>query len=265
MAYDPVGGMQNQVWQSTRDLDRAGIRQTVVTTFIPGCERACRPFDATSVDSVGLRLPVRLAPALLNASWFACMVPTLVARMRAHDVVHVHLNHSIWCRLLAILAKRSGRPLVVTLNVSLLSDGAAGATRAAARPGFPARLEARALSAADRIVALTQRQLDAVSELVPGTRERIRIIPDAIDAAEFAQPAAAEVVAAFRARHGIPAGRRIVSYVGRISDEKGWDDLPVFVERLARPGSSSWCAATARGGAGSKGCSTPAVAASTGW
>ena len=39
VAYDPVGGMQNQVWQATRDLDAAGVRQTVVTTFIPGCER----------------------------------------------------------------------------------------------------------------------------------------------------------------------------------------------------------------------------------
>ena len=139
VAYDPVGGMQNQVRQSTRELDRAGIRQTVVvTTFIPGCERTCRLFDATALDSVGLHLPILLAPALLNVSWFACMVPTLVARMRAHDVVHVHLNHSIWCRLLAILAKRAGRPLVVTLNVSLLSDGAAGAPCAAARPGLPA-------------------------------------------------------------------------------------------------------------------------------
>ena len=43
-------------------------------------------------------------------------------------------------------------------------------------------------------------------------------------------------MASFRARHGIPAGRRVVSYVGRISDEKGWDDLPVFVQRLSRAG-----------------------------
>ena len=183
--------MQNQVWQSTRDLDRAGLRQTVVTTYIPGCERTYRLFDATAVDCVGLHLPGRLAPTLLNASWFACMLPTLVARMRAHDVVHLHLNHSIWCRLPALVAKRAGRPLVVTLNVSLLSDGAAGATIAGGRSGWTARLEARALRAADRIVALTRRQRDAVSDLVPGTRERIRIIPDAIDAAEFARPAAA--------------------------------------------------------------------------
>jgi glycosyltransferase involved in cell wall biosynthesis len=236
VAYDPVGGMQNQVWQSTRDLDRAGLRQTVVTTFIPGCERAYPLFAATTVDWVGLHLPLRLAPALLSASWFASMLPSLAARVRAHDVVHVHLNHSIWCRLLAIVAKRSGKPLVVTLNVSLLADGAADEARAHRRPSLAARLEARALGAADRIVALTRRQRDAVSELVPGTRERIRIVPDAIDAADFARPAGDDVVAGFRAGHGIPAGRRVVSYVGRISDEKGWDDLPVFVERLARAG-----------------------------
>lgn len=236
MAYDPVGGMQNQVWQATRDLDRAGIRQTVVTTFLPGGERSYRPFASTTVECVGLRLPRLLAPALLSASWFACMLPTLAARVRAHDVVHVHLNHSLWCRLLAIVAKRSGKPLVVTLNVSLLADGAADDARVHRRPSWTERLEVRALGAADRIVALTRRQRDAVSELVPGTRERIRIIPDAIDAADFARPAADDLVAGFRARHGIPAGRRVASYVGRISDEKGWSDLPAFVARLSRAG-----------------------------
>ena len=188
------------------------------------------------MDCVGLRLPHRFAPALLSASWFACMLPALAARVRAHDVVHVHLNHSLWCRLLAIVAKRAGKPLVVTLNVSLLADGAAQDARAHRRPSWAERLEARALAAADRIVALTRRQRDAVSQLVPGTRERIRVIPDAIDAADFARPTAAEVVAGFRARHGIPAGRRVAAYVGRISDEKGWSDLPAFVARLSRAG-----------------------------
>jgi len=232
VAYDPVGGMQNQVWQATRDLDAAGIRQTVVTTFIPGCARSCRLFDATTLDSVGMHLPERLAPALMSASWFTCLLPTLAARVRAHDVVHVHLDHTPWCRLLAIVAGRFDRPLVVTLNVSLLSDGATGSAREFA----VARLEARVLRAADRIVALTRRQQDTVAAIVPGSRERIRVIPDAIDAAAFATPPAAAAVAAFRARHRIPEDRRIASYVGRISDEKGWSDLPPFVDRLSRAG-----------------------------
>ena len=231
VAFDPVGGMQNQVWQATRDLDAAGLRQTVVTTFIPGCERSCRPFAATTLDSVGLALPERLAPWLLSASWSACLLPTLAARVGAHDLVHVHLDHSIWCRLLALAAKRAGRPLVVTLNVSLLGDGAATGWE-----GAVARLEARTLRAADRIVALTARQRDAVGARVPGTLERIRVVPDAVDAAALAAPVPADTVAAFRTRHDIPPGRRVVAYVGRISDEKGWRDLPVFVDRLSREG-----------------------------
>jgi glycosyltransferase involved in cell wall biosynthesis len=231
VAYDPVGGMQNQVWRATRDLDAAGVRQTVVTTFIPGCERSCRPFAATTLDSVGFELPERLAPWTLSASWVACLLPRLAARVRAHDLVHVHLDHSIWCRLLALAAKRAARPLVVTLNVSLLSDGAATGWE-----GTVARLEARTLRAADRIVALTQRQGDAVGARVSGTAARIRVVPDAVDPSQFAAPPPADAVAAFRARHRIPDGRRVVAYVGRISDEKGWRDLPVVAARLARDG-----------------------------
>lgn len=37
--------------------------------------------------------------------------------------MHLHFDHSIWCRLLAVLIKLTDVPVVVSLNVSLLRDG----------------------------------------------------------------------------------------------------------------------------------------------
>ncbi|MEP6563890.1 MAG: glycosyltransferase, partial [Mesorhizobium sp.] len=62
------------------------------------------------------------------------------------------------------------------------------------------------------------------------------VIADAVDADAFRRPIAPEELQAFRTEHGIPAGRPVVSFIGRISAEKGWQDLPAFVERLSEKG-----------------------------
>lgn len=237
VAYDPVGGMQNQVWQLAKALDEAGIPQTIVTTYIPGSARSFPLFSASRVRCVGFYLPEFLAPHLLNLTWFLALIPFLLFNLRSHRIVHIHLNHSIWCRMLAFVVKLLGKPLVISLNVSLLSDGEPLAgPRRKAQPWSVEWLEKCALAAADRVVALTRRQSDTVCGIIPGKLAQVRIIPDSIDAAAFGQPPDPDSIESFKTRYGIPAGARIVSYIGRISEEKGWRDLPVLVDRLAREG-----------------------------
>ena len=237
VAFDPVGGMQNQVWQLAKALDEAGISQTVVTTYIPGSARSFALFNASRVRCVGFYLPEFLAPRLLNLTWFLALIPFLVFNLRSHQIVHIHLNHSIWCRLLAFVIKLSGKPLVISLNVSLLSDGECLADPAPkARPCPVKWLEKHALGAADRVVALTRRQSDTVCGIIPGKLSQVRIIPDSIDAASFGQLADPASIADFKARYFIPESAKVVSYIGRISEEKGWRELPVLVDRLSREG-----------------------------
>jgi glycosyltransferase involved in cell wall biosynthesis len=235
VAYDPVGGMQNQVWQLAKALDEAGVSQTIVTTYIPESERSFALFNAVKVRCVGFYLPELLAPHLLNLTWFLALIPFLLRNLRAHQIVHIHLNHSIWCRLLAFVVKLSRTPLVISLNVSLVSDGET--VRAPAARFHPAEwLERCALAMADGIVALTRRQSDTVCGLIPGKLAQVRIIPDTIDAVSFGRPLDPSAIADFRTRYGIPSDAKVVSYIGRISEEKGWRDLPVLVERLSREG-----------------------------
>ncbi|MEZ5832948.1 MAG: glycosyltransferase family 4 protein [Dongiaceae bacterium] len=229
--------MQNQVWQLVKALDEAGVAQTIVTTFIPGSDRATSLFNSANVRCVGISLPEFLAPHLLNLTWFVALVPYLLRHLRSHQIVHIHLNHSIWCRILAFVVKLLGKPLVISLNVSLVSDGEAVTATAPKARFHPARwLETSALAVADGIVALTQRQSDTVCGLMPRKLGQVRIIPDAIDAASFGQPVEPNAIAEFRKRCRIPDGAKIVSYIGRISEEKGWRDLPVFVDRLSKEG-----------------------------
>jgi len=236
VAYDPVGGMQNQVWQMVRDLDAAGVAQTVVTSHIPGAARRQRLFRHSELQAIGLAPPAFLAARLLNFSWFCALIPYLLRHLRRYDVVHLHLDHSIWCRLLASIIKLARVPLVISLNVSLLSDGAGDPTLANARLGLRDRLEQRALRVADRVVALSRHQAQMMHLLAPEKRDQVWIIPDAIDAEDFRLGVDADDVARLRARCGIPSGTPVVSFIGRVSEEKGWRDIPDIAARLTEAG-----------------------------
>ena len=236
VAYDPVGGMQNQVWQLSRDLDAAGVHQTIVTSHIPGSQRAYRTFGLAMVRSVGPFVPAVFAAWLVNLSWFLTLLPYLARNLGRFDVVHLHLDHSIWCRLLASAIKLSRTPLVISLNVSLLSDGEADKVAPDGLLGLRNWLERRALRIADRVVALSPRQAATMARIAPSRREQACIIPDTLDAGSFRAGISADDVARFRATHGIPEDRPIASYIGRISDEKGWRDLSWIAARLIEQG-----------------------------
>jgi glycosyltransferase involved in cell wall biosynthesis len=221
VAYDPVGGLQVQVWRITEHLAKLGVEQVVLTTHIPGSPRIAEPFPDTVVRSVGPWLPRFMGRLFLNLGWFLGLLPELLFRARRYDIAHIHLNHSVWCRAAALVARVRGLPTVVSLNTSLWG----GSTGLPARLG--ALIERLALASSSRVLALTSADAERkVRELKLDRRDFV-IVPDAIDADRFAAggvPAAS--MADFRARHRIPDHARIVAYVGRISPEKGWMDLP---------------------------------------
>jgi glycosyltransferase involved in cell wall biosynthesis len=236
VAFDPVGGLQTQVWRSSRRLAAAGISQTILTSYIPGSARRECPHPAIDVRSVGARIPAFLAGPLLNFSWFLGVLPYLFRWTRSYDAVHIHYNHSIWCRVLAVIAAWTAGPVVVSLNTALWG----GLRDLLERTGLPlgiTRLPERwALLAADQILALTDRDAEAKAAELRIDRARFTVIPDAIDAGDFGRPPDAKDVARFRERHRIPDDRPVVTYIGRISPEKGWPDLPHLVDMLRSSG-----------------------------
>ncbi|HNB25440.1 MAG TPA: glycosyltransferase, partial [Alphaproteobacteria bacterium] len=210
------------------------MQQTVVTTHIPGSERAYPLFERSRLQAVGPSLPPFLATHLLGFTWFWALVPYLLRHLRGFDLVHLHLDHSIWCRILALALKLGPVPVVISLNVSLLSDGAAEARPAPT--GLRLRLERWALCLADRVVALSPHQAKMMNLLAPKHGDRVWIVPDAIDPAAFRAGIDDETVRRFRLQHKIPENGPVAAYIGRISEEKGWRDLPAIVQALSRKG-----------------------------
>ena len=236
VAFDPVGGLQNQTWTIAQGMDKAGAIQTVLTTFIPGSPGRVQLSPTMRVKCVGFWLPELLAGPLLCFTWLLAALPELFRARGRYDLVHIHFNHSIACRAMALLVSWLKIPLVVSMNTPLWS-GFQEALRLKGKPyDVTSWLERAALRSADRVIALTERYGMEVAAEMGLDHNRVAVIADAVDAEAFQRPIAAETLQAFCAEHGVPAGRPVVSFIGRISAEKGWQDLPALVERLSERG-----------------------------
>ncbi len=236
VAFDPVGGLQNQTWTIAQGMDRATASQTVLTTYIPGSPRQTLLSPRMRVKCAGCWLPELLAGPLLCFTWLLAALPELFGARGRYDVVHIHFNHSFACRAMALLVSWLKIPLVVSMNTPLWS-GFQQALRLKGKPYDVTHwLERAALRSADRVIALTERYGMEVAEKMGLDPRRVAVIADAVDAESFQCLIAAETLQAFRAEHGVPADRPVVSFIGRLSAEKGWQDLPAFVERLSEKG-----------------------------
>lgn len=229
VAFDPVGGLQMQVWRLTRQLAATGIEQTVLTSHIPGSPRRSAPFPHTTIRSVGPWLPQLLGRWFLNFAWFLGVLPELLLGIRRYDLVHVHFNHSVWCRFIVLIAAARGVPTVVSMNTALWG-GLQDALDLRGKPHDIAHMiERRTLQAASRILSLTMTDASRKADEMQLDRKKFAVIPDAIELPTAgAEVGDNQTVSHFRQAFRIPADLPVVTYVGRISAEKGWEDLPAL-------------------------------------
>ncbi len=225
-----------QVWRLANDLDLTGIDQTVLTSHIPGSPRRTRISDTTRVVCVGASLPEWLASRFLGVTWFLAMLRYLIVNRHSHDLVHIHYNHWIWCRILTLVASLMRLPVVVSLNTELWVGCSYRWLVAGAPFNLAQGIERWTIRVADRVIALTAIDARRCIEDLDLSPDRVVVIPDAIDASAFGKHVGEGTLSDFRRRFRLPPGRKIVTYVGRIRGEKGWRELPRIAKELSRSG-----------------------------
>jgi glycosyltransferase involved in cell wall biosynthesis len=232
VAFDPVGGLQIQTFVLTGALDRAGIAQTVATSHIPGSPRRQPLFTNAELLSIGPWLPSFLAGPLMCFGWFLGVLWLLARNFRRYDLVHIHFNHSVWCRALAFLLGATHLPVVVSLNTGLWGRLQRALRLEGSRFDVTVWIERLVLRSVDRVIALTDSAARSAVSVLGIPTAKVVVIPDAVAVEEFKSCLDTEPARAFRLEQGIPDGWRVVSYVGRISEEKGWRDLPHLANAL---------------------------------
>ncbi|MBP1597967.1 MAG: glycosyl transferase group 1 [Acidobacteria bacterium] len=233
-AFDPVGGMQTQVWKLTEEMDRIGISQTVLTSWIPGSTRRIQPFNSTLVECLGVSLPQFAARRLMNFTWALAVMWRLFTGSMRYDLIHIHYNHSIWCRALTVIAHHMNVPVVITLNTELWVEN--GYRLRLGRFDVARWIEQRAIKSSDRVIVLTDSNAARWARELPQVGGKIVVIPDAVAIKDFAAPIDKMELDSFCRQHSIPKDSLVVGYVGRIRSEKGWEELPEITKELFKVG-----------------------------
>ena len=235
--FDAIGGMQSQIYRLTRALAGLGVEQRVLTLRIRGAPREWSLSDGTTVH--GVRVPVlplrsRIRGMVdLNLAWALGVVWDVIRWRPRPTVLHVHCSGVILPPLVGwILSRLLRTPLVLTLHCSILATYHPMSRLDSAIQPIARWIERRAIRASERVVVLTPRSVSALARAAGVTEDRFVVLPDVIDADEFAARASPEAQAEMRARWAIPEGVPVVGYVGRIAREKGWPILLDIAERL---------------------------------
>ena len=229
--YDAIGGMHNHTAELSRQLDRMGARQLVLTSRLDG------PAGRTEFGRRGQVVRTGVDTRLARQAWALLAAPLALGGPPV-DVVHGHCGEDIAVLPLARLAARRHRcPLVITVHASVRHNMQVTSARTAWLRLAGGLAERRALAAADMVIALTPAAADRLAgEGIPGSR--IRVIPPGYDpdlfAAGCARPVPGPRAAAGRLhRPDRPAeGRRHADQRVRPPHRAG---LPAHRGRRSRP------------------------------
>jgi glycosyltransferase involved in cell wall biosynthesis len=217
--FPRVNGVSTSIQTFGRELSRLGHEVTLIAPDYGECRP--EPFEILRVAS--RYLPLDPEDRILRPREIKGLGPML--EQRGFDLLHIHtpfVAHYLGMRL----ARGLGLPTVesyhtffeayVDAYVPLLPRSWA---RLAAR-----RLTARQCNRVDALIAPSGAMLEVLRRYGVGTP--CAVIPTGIDLGHFSRGDGA----AFRRRHGIPAGRPTLVHVGRLAHEK---NIPFLLRVLA--------------------------------
>lgn len=209
-----LGGIENVVAEQARHLAAAGAEVVVLTTGRPGgIERLADGVRVLRVpawdglqERAGIPFPVP-GPRLLTSA---------VRWARWADVIHVHDGAYLTSWAAGLASVLTGTPMVMHQHVAIVEHPAA-IVRLVQQAvwGTAGRLMLRR---AKRVFVLN----DTVAAFVQSYGARVEHLPNGVDTARFAP---SDRTAEIRERLGLPAGRVLVLFAGRLVPKKGYDLL----------------------------------------
>jgi 2-deoxystreptamine N-acetyl-D-glucosaminyltransferase/2-deoxystreptamine glucosyltransferase len=202
--FDPIGGLQNHTAALSRCLDRAGVRQTVLTS------RLAAPAGARPLGELGVIHRVGVRTTRMRQLWAAAALPR-VLRARGIDIVHAHQGEDVAVLLLGLLAAAVHRcPLVVTVHCSVAHTLRETGVRARLVRSVGGLVERKALRRAAAVLVLVPRTAAlVVADGVPAGR--VHVLPSGYEPRLFEDPGPDPFPE-------LPHPR--VGYVGRLAAQK---------------------------------------------
>lgn len=235
--YEPLGGMQIQITEQTKAIDSLCGSQVVLTCGLPGVAKTVSFANKTEVITTRVPAPrIRSSSKgmiFLTAAW---AIGTIVWAFRnrknkrySFDIVHHHTSDLTSTFFSApIVSWIFKKPLVITVHCS--PNFTFHPSTFLEKIFFPLSkyIEKIVARKARHIYVLTERMSQEYIDNKFATADKISVIPDCVDV-DFFKESTEPDTKKFRDKYQIPAGKKIISYIGRIAPEKGWD---MFIEAI---------------------------------
>ena len=172
--FDPIGGMQTQIYWTVLELSKLGVKQNVLVAGMPGAPRTWHIDTRTIVESVSIPIP-RLRSRVsgfvgFNAAYgLGCILwlirNLLVFRRTRFDVIHSHCSGVTWPLVLGYLfSKLCKCKLVYTIHLSNLATSVPLSATDSVFYRLRRKVEGLLVARADFVVTLTGRTVSALVE-----------------------------------------------------------------------------------------------------
>ena len=217
--YPPqvYGGAGVHVGHLVREMVRLGKDQLTLEVLYFGDQNR----ESSNVSLRGVQTDYKFSVAEpRHLRLFQTLLKNLVmaGSLNHIDLVHCHTwyTHLAGCLLKQLL----GVPLVLTTH-SLEPQRPWKADQLGSGYRVSTWVEKTAYHDADGIIAVSEDMASAVVDLYEALPDKVRVIPNGIDPAEFKPTVNPQVLLAY----GIDPAKPYVLFVGRITRQKGWSHL----------------------------------------
>lgn len=231
--YEPLGGMQVQIMEQTKAISELCESQVVLTTGLPQIPRNYNLASNTYIISVRVPMPIirykSKGHILLLPSWalgtILWSLKNKLLNQSKFDVIHHHTSDLLGSFISApIVAWILGLPLVLTIHSSPTFTFIPHTFTERLFFKLSKTVEKWAVGQSDLVYTLTKRTFLLYKEAGMVSDARIKVVSDGVNTEVF-RKASTNRVLKFIKDFNIPAGKKIISYIGRIAPEKGWENF----------------------------------------
>lgn len=176
--YGLIGGVPIQAWNLSNEIGKSGISQTILTGNFRGYPKHREHVDSIIVQSLGMRIPQFLVPKVSGIFWIFPAVWHLLKSRKNYDLVHIHFNDGIACRLLSLTAQFLKLPVVLSLNTELWCKSRIRKYICKRSFNIIEWIESKSIRKADQIITLTTHSAEYWSTKLSQNRNNTKVIPD---------------------------------------------------------------------------------------
>ncbi|MCB2900118.1 glycosyltransferase [Streptococcus suis] len=238
--YDSMGGMQIQL-SYLKDLFNKDIHQDIFTLWNPNIASSnLRPNRWTKIIPVNCHLlPFKSryrGTILLNEFWAFFTILHLLKQREKYDLFHIHCSGVTVMFIMGTFLKKFFKvPIIYTIHCSRNFTYKNMTLLDKLFSSMHKKIEISAIKNSFRTIVLTEEMKTRYLELINDS-QKITVIPDCIELDKF-QSLSSSPEILFK-RYCLDYSRiqekKIILYVGRIAEEKGWKKMISIAEKISK-------------------------------